>query len=55
LRLTPGFTSNTGVFAHNYSGGYGSGSIYYKDGGGTLPRTVTLQINERAGRRRQLD
>jgi hypothetical protein len=42
-----GFTTNTGVFAHNYSGGYGSGSLFYKDGGGTLPRTVTLQINER--------
>jgi hypothetical protein len=42
-----GFTSNTAVFAHNYSGGYGSGSIFYRDGRGTLPRTVTLQINER--------
>lgn len=41
-----GFTSNTATFAHNYSGGYGSGSIFYKDGEGTHPRTVTLQINE---------
>lgn len=47
LAADPGFTSNTAVFARNYSGGYGSDPIYYKDGAGTLPRTVTLQINER--------
>jgi hypothetical protein len=47
LAADPGFTSNTAVFAHNYSGGYASDPIYYRDGAGTLPRTVTLQINER--------
>jgi hypothetical protein len=42
-----GFTSNTAVFARNYSGGYHNDPIYYRDGSGTLARTVTLQINER--------
>lgn len=46
LAADPGFTSNTAVFSHNYSGGYHNDPIYFKDGAGTLPRTVTLQINE---------